>query len=331
MWLAGARFHVGELDLGERDRILCPFPLVNMAGIGGILMPWLTTASALFLHNPIDLSVYLGQISTERITYSVAPPALLSRLLRNDDLLKGVDMGSVRKITSGSAPLDPCMVEGWDERGIEIVNAFGSNEGASMLSTAATVPDSALRARAFAMPNREGVEVRLVAVETESEITKPGTRGELRFRGEAVFAGYIDSDGAEFDDDGFYRTGDIFEIVDTPGATLIRFVDRAKDIVIRGGMNISAAELEALISSHEAVAECAVVGYPDPELSERVGVFLVATPGFDPTLGTLVEHLREQKIASFKLPERCELLGELPRNPVGKIIKGDLRARGPMS
>lgn len=327
MWLASSQFHVTELDLGANDRILCPFPVVNMAGIGGMLMPWLVTASALFLHNPIDLDIFLGQITTERITYSVAPPPLLNRLLRNPELLEGVDLTSIRKITSGSAPLDPWMVEGWQERGIEIVNAFGSNEGASMLSTAATVPEPAHRARYFPVPNREGVEVRLVDVGTGTDIDEPGRQGELRFRGVSVFSGYLDSDGAEFDDRGYYRTGDIFEIVDAPGPRLVRFVDRAKDIVIRGGMNISAAEVEALISSHDAVAECAVVAYPDAELGEKLGVFIVARPAREPTLDDLLDHLRGQKIASYKLPERCELIDELPRNPVGKIIKGELRRR----
>lgn len=327
MWLANAAFHVSELALDANERILCPFPIVNMAGIGGMLLPWLDTGSALFLHHPIDLPVFLDQIATERITYSVAPPALLNRLLRNDALLAGVDLSHLRMITSGSAPLDPWMVEGWQARGVEIVNAFGSNEGASMLSTAATVPDPALRARYFPVPSREGVQVRLVDPETNAEITAPGRQGELRFRGVCVFSGYLDGDGTEFDDDGYFRTGDIFELVDAPGAPLLRFVDRAKDIVIRGGMNISAAELEALISSHESVAECAVVAYPDPDLGERVGVFVVAAPEATPTLDLLVEHLRHEKIASYKLPERSEIIDQLPRNPVGKIVKGELRKR----
>jgi len=327
MWLATSGFQVAELELGPDDRILCPFPVVNMAGIGGMLVPWIETGSRLVLHNPIDLGVFLGQITTEQITYTVAPPPLLNMLIRNKAMLENVDMSHVRKITSGSAPLDPWMVEGWQERGIEIVNAFGSNEGASMLATEATVPDPALRARYFPKPEREGVEVRLVDLDTGEEITEPDKTGELRFRGVTVFSGYLDSDGSEFDEDGWYRTGDIFQIVDAPGRTLLQFVDRAKDIIIRGGMNISAAEVEAMISSHESVAECAAVAYPDAEMGERVGVFVVAAPVAEPTLDVIVEHLRSQQIASYKLPERLEVVDALPRNPVGKIVKGDLRDR----
>ena len=127
--------------------------------------------------------------------------------------------------------------------------------------------------------------------------------------------------------DGWYRTGDLFEYA---GATnpprLLRFVDRAKDIIIRGGMNISAAELEALIADHPGIVECAAVGFPDRDLGEKVGVFAVAAPDADPpSLSDVIAHLREHEIASYKLPERLELIDALPRNPVGKVVKPALR------
>ena len=328
MWLASSDVQVQSLELSADERILCPFPVVNMAGIGGMLVPWLQTGSTLLLHHPIDLPVFLGQISSESISYTVAPPPLLNMLLRNEAMLDSVDMSHIRKISSGSAPLAPWMVEGWQERGIEIVNVFGSNEGAAMLSTMASVPNPTERARFFPKPTRPGIETRLVDLDSGEEITEPGRQGELRFTGPTIFNGYLGSDGAEFDDQGYYRTGDIFEIADSDGdATLFRFVDRAKDIIIRGGMNVSAAEIEALASSHDAVAECAVVAYPDDDLGERVGIFVVAAPDSEPTLDDVVAHLRDLKIASYKLPERLELIDALPRNPVGKIVKGDLRSR----
>jgi acyl-CoA synthetase (AMP-forming)/AMP-acid ligase II len=332
MWLASGGFQVDQLGLGPNDRILCPFPVVNMAGIGGMLVPWAMTGAALHLHQPLDLPVFLGQMATESITYTVAPPALLNMLLRNDAMLADVDLSHVRAISSGSAPLDPWMVEGWQERGIEIVNVFGSNEGASLLSTRASVPDPTERARFFPRPDRPGVEARLVDLDTDVEITEAGQLGELRFRGETVFDGYLGSDGVEFDEQGYYRTGDLFEWTERTGGEpgddlLLRFVDRAKDIIIRGGMNISAAEIEALIASHPSVVECAAVAYPDPDLGERVGVFAVAAPDFTPTLDEIIEHLRTIDVASYKLPERLELVDVLPRNPVGKVVKPDLRAR----
>ncbi|MFT7599694.1 MAG: acyl-CoA synthetase (AMP-forming)/AMP-acid ligase II [Acidimicrobiales bacterium] len=326
MWLASGGFQVDQLHLNSNDRILCPFPVVNMAGIGGMVVPWLMTGATLHLHQPLDLPVFLQQASDERITYTVAPPPLLNMLLANPAMLDSVDISSLRRISSGSAPLDPGMVEGWQDRGVEIVNVFGSNEGASMLSTQAMVPDPTERARFFRRPDRDGIETRLVDLQTGTEITEPGTVGELRFIGKTVFDGYLESDGSEFDERGFYRTGDLFEWVgDDRPPSLLRFVDRAKDIIIRGGMNISAAEVEGLIASHPTVVECAAVAYPDAELGERLGVFVVGVEGTTPTLDAVVDHLRQQDVASYKLPERLELIDALPRNPVGKVTKPSLR------
>lgn len=326
-WMASSSFQVSELRIAASDHILCPFPVVNMAGIGGMLVPWAEAGAFLALHQPLDLEVFLGQLVSERITYTVVPPAALNMLLGNTELLDSLDLSTIRTISSGSAPLDPWMVEGWQERGIEIANVFGSNEGAALLSTMAAVPDPTERARYFPIPDRPGVETRLVDLEHEATITEAGTVGELRFRGITVFDGYVGSDGAEFDADGWYRTGDLFEYVadDTP-PRLLKFVDRAKDIIIRGGMNISAAEIEALVADHPAIVECAAIGFPHPDLGEKVGVFAVAGPDADrPSLDELVAHLREHEIASYKLPERLDYLDALPRNPVGKVVKPELR------
>ncbi len=326
-WMASSSFQVNELRISATDRILCPFPVVNMAGIGGMLVPWAEVGAFLALHQPLDLQVFLGQLVSERISYTVVPPAALNMLLGNTELLDSLDLSNIRTISSGSAPLDPWMVQGWQDRGIEIANVFGSNEGAALLSTMEAVPDPTERARYFPVPDRPGVEIKLVDLEDETTITGAGTIGELRFRGITVFDGYVGSDGAEFDADGWYRTGDLFEYVTGDGPPrLLKFVDRAKDIIIRGGMNISAAEVEALVADHPAIVECAAVGFPHPDLGEKVGVFAVAGPdGEPPSLDELIAHLREYEIASYKLPERLEYLDALPRNPVGKVVKPELR------
>jgi non-ribosomal peptide synthetase component E (peptide arylation enzyme) len=92
-------------------------------------------------------------------------------------------------------------------------------------------------------------------------------------------------------------------------------------------MNISAAELEGLITAHESVAECAAVGYHDAALGERVGIFVVPAADSEPSLEEILEHLRGIGIASYKLPERFQIVDSLPRNPVGKVTKTDLRNR----
>ncbi|GIH26198.1 AMP-dependent acyl-CoA synthetase [Acrocarpospora phusangensis] len=332
-WLAVGWTCAEAVGLTADDVVLNPFPMVNMAGIGGVFLPWLRTGCTLVQHHPFELPVYLTQIAAERVTYTLAPPALLTLLLHKPEVLGQFDISSLTRIGSGSAPLPPPMVRGWQEKhGIAIINFFGSNEGIALLSDPETMPDPDDRARFFPRPDAPdttwpgtlgGTRVKLVAPDG-TEVAGEGVPGELRLSGPTVFAGYLagTAEADPFDDDGYLITGDVFELA---GDRYLRYVDRTKDLVIRGGMNIAPAELEALLAGHPAVAEVAVVGYPDEVLGERVCALVVAKPDTEVTLESVVEFLRATGIASYKLPERLELVDGLPRNAVGKILKRELR------
>lgn len=329
---------VAAAELGEDDVILSPFPLVNMSGFGGVFAPWLLSGVRLVQHHPFDLSTFLGQIAAERVTYTLAPPALLTGMLRAPGLLEAADLSSLRAIGSGSAPLSGALIREWRDRfGIEITNLFGSNEGVPLISDPFTVPDPDARAAYFAWfggpglswpnPASAGVRSRLVDIATGEEITEPGRPGELRVAGPTIFSGYWGGEGDPFDENGYYRSGDLFEIA-AADPRLLRYVDRARDLIVRGGQNISPAELEALLVEHPAVAEVAVIGLPDEVLGERTTAVVVPMPETQPpTLDELVALLRLRKIASYKLPERLEIVDALPRNPVGKVLKRELRHR----
>jgi non-ribosomal peptide synthetase component E (peptide arylation enzyme) len=141
----------------------------------------------------------------------------------------------------------------------------------------------------------------------------------------AIFAGYWGAVSSPFDEFGFYRSGDIFEIAGEGGHQLV-YVDRAKDLISRGGYKISAVEVESLLSAHPKVREVAVVGMPDERLGERLCAFVVASdPEDPPSLEDLLGGLNSQGLAHFKWPERLEVVEELPKNPVGKILKRTLR------
>ncbi|MEZ0073831.1 class I adenylate-forming enzyme family protein [Planotetraspora sp. GP83] len=333
-WLAVAWTCADAPALTADDVVLNPFPMVNMAGIGGVFLPWLRAGFALIQHHPFDLHVYLGQITAERVTYTLAPPALLTMLLHRPEALARFDISSLTRIGSGSAPLPPAMVRGWQERyGIAIINFFGSNEGIALLSEPSTMPDPGDRARYFPRPDAPGTtwpgtlggtRIKLVDPASGEEITSEGVPGELRLSGPTVFAGYLAGTAVAdpFDDDGYLVTGDLFELA---GDRYLRYVDRTKDLIIRGGMNIAAAELEGLISGHPAVTEVAIVGYPDEVLGEKVCAFVVPVPGQAVDMEGIATYLRETGIASYKLPERVETIEALPRNAVGKILKRELR------
>jgi len=336
-WLAICWGTVDAPRLTEDDVLLNPFPMVNMAGINGMFLPWLRVGCVLVQHHPFDLPTFLGQIGAERVTYTVAPPALLTLLLQRTELLAAADLSTLKQIGSGSVPLQPPMVRGWQDRyNIGIINFFGSNEGIALLTDPHDVPDPEARARFFPRYGVPGhtwssriagwTSVRLVDPVSGAEVTTPGVPGELRIKGPTVFAGYLHGErlASPFDDEGYLKTGDVFVIAGEHDEFL-EYVDRAKDLVIRGGMNIAPAELEGLIAAHPAVADVAVVGYPDDVLGEKVCAVIVPRDGQHVDLPGLVRFLQEQKIASYKLPEHLRVREALPRNPVGKVLKRELR------
>lgn len=321
---------------------LCPFPIVNMGGIGGAMIPWLHAGCRFVLHQPFELPVFLKQIVMEKVTYSIAPPALLNILLKNEAILANVDISSLKVLGSGSAPLTPWMIKGWyDKYGIQVTNFFGSNEGVVLLGAPNSIPDFEKRATYFPAFGAvgtnydnikviQGMQTKLADIQTGELISELNVPGELLVKGPAVFAGYYKAPEANqqvFDSEGYFRTGDVFELVEDGGEKYYRFVERCKDIIIRGGSNIAPATIEALLVDMPQIAECAIVGYPDEDLGERLALFAVTKEGQEITLEAVVEHLRAKKIASYKLPEKLVTIDALPRNPVGKILRRVLREK----
>ena len=337
-WAVVAPSIIEAADLQAGARLLNPFPLVNMAGWSTCIAAWLALEGTVVQHHPFDLPVFLQQLRDERIDYTVAPPAILNGLLRQPKLLDGIDFQRLRRIGSGSAPLSDWMVAGWAARGVQIVNYFGSNEGAALTGSPRDIPDPALRAQFFArggvgqahsvISTAAKIRTWLADPDTDAVIDAPGVPGELRVSGPTIFAGYFrapELTARAFDALGGYRTGDLFEIAGEQGQ-FYRYVGRCKDIVVRGGLKISALEVETLLLACPGVADVAVVGQPDATLGERVCACAVAVPGHQLTLAQLVDHLRQHcQVAVYKWPEHLLLLPALPRNPVGKVLKRDLR------
>jgi acyl-CoA synthetase len=332
---------VGQAGLlRDGDALLNPFPMVHVGSLGGMFFPWLIWRGVLVQHQPFELDVFLQQIQDEKINYTVAPPAVLNLLMQNDALRKRYDLTTLRSVGSGSAPLSPWMIRAFQEQyNISVWNSFGSSEGCGLFGSARDVPDPEARANYLPRFGVEGIEwpswvariqeTRLVDPETEKVITERGTAGELRLRGSLVLDEYWNAPEQTrnaFDADGFFRTGDIFELAgDGSVPRYYHYVGRRSEVINRGGTKISPAEIEALIDGHPKVREAAVIGIADERLGERVCAIVALRDGQSLTLEELVDDLRAKQIAVYKLPQQLVVVPALPRNPVGKVLKRDLR------
>ena len=331
MWFATSRCCVEAADYKLGDRFLNIFPMVNMGSVGAFLYPSMLVGCSIILHHPLDPGLFLKQMQDEKVTFTVAPPPLLNQLAKNEAMWRQFDFSSLRSIGSGSAPLAPSMIETFAESyGVEVLNFYGSNEGISLFCTAQHAQDATERATMFprigaGVGNWDSyvsqiVRSRVMDLDTGEEITEPGKAGELLFDGATVFDGYLGTDNSEvFTDDGFFRTGDLVEICGDP-PHFYRIAGRCKDIINRGGMKISPAEIDILLEGLPNSLEAAVCSYSDERLGEKICACVVPSPeGPAPELTDIVGYLANQGIAKFKLPERLELFDALPRNPLAKV------------
>ncbi|CAM4046610.1 class I adenylate-forming enzyme family protein [Psychrobacter arenosus] len=337
-WLSIARLISEANEVQSNANFLNPFPMVNMAGIGTCFFAWAINGGTLVQHHPFDLGLFIQQIRDEDITNTSAPPTLLNLLLQNDDMLKGINFDRLRTIGSGSAPLSEWMVTGYQEKyDVHITNLFGSNEGSALMSSYGVIADPVLRARYFprffaqskdGSLTTDGFEARIVDPDTEEEILEAGVIGELRVKGPAVFSGYWrapEVTARSFDADGWFKTGDLFQIAGED-KEFLEYFGRLKDVVIRGGMNISPVEIETLLMAYPPVADVAIVGAPDNIMGERVCAFIVPKKDQVVKLEAINNYLRDDKgVAIFKQVERLEIVDSLPRNAIGKVLKTALR------
>jgi non-ribosomal peptide synthetase component E (peptide arylation enzyme) len=173
-------------------------------------------------------------------------------------------------------------------------------------------------------PPVPGVQIRVVG--DDGGVSPVGGEGELRLKGPQCFLGYVDADldAAAFDSDGWFCSGDLGWL-DERGN--VHVSGRLKDMVVRNAENISALEVENVLISHPAVTDVAVIGVPDVRAGERVCAVVVPSRDDAVTLESLVAHCYSHGLSRHKHPERLELVRELPRNALGKVIKKLLRSR----
>jgi acyl-CoA synthetase (AMP-forming)/AMP-acid ligase II len=287
-----------------------------------VLAPLLCGAGAVLLEDWAPAAA-LDLLEAERATHAAAIPTQLVRMLQ-DPRIGARDFTAVRVITSAGAPLTPDTAEQTEERfGCAVTTVYGSTDGGVITVTRTT--DPVARRRTTVGRPIPGGEV--VLRDPLGEPVPAGTAGEVTWRTPTKSFGYLNDDertGAMFRGDGWFYSGDLGSL-DEDGYLAI--TGRSKDLIIRGGQNISPLEIEQIVARHQAVSEVAVVGIPDPVFGERTCACVVLRPGVAGlVLDELTGYMRAQEIAPYKLPERLEIFAELPRTAGGKLSNVTLRS-----
>ena len=335
-WINLCTMEVEVLDLAPGDVLYTAGPLVNMASVGTVFIPWIITGGTFVIHHPFDAKIFIQQLMQEKVNYTLLVPAIANAIVKHPSVDQ-FDLSSIRAITIGSAPPSLFTMQEFKRRwDIDIGNIWGQNEGTGIISSAKDVPDMETRVDHLPFFGRKGVgwssriaeermDTKLVSPETGKEVTQPGEVGELAFKGTTIIPGYFrrqDLTDKSFDQDGYFYTGDLFTLKPD---NYIGFFERKKDIIVRGGYNISAQEVENIVLAHPKVMEVAAIGIPDDYLGERTCVFVTPAQEESIELDEIVDFLQEQGIAKYKFPERLEVVEQMPRNPVGKLLKKDLK------
>ncbi len=238
----------------------------------------------------------------------------------------GSDLTSLRVLYTGGERVPADRAAAFEDRtGARVLQFYGSNETGALSAT--TLADDREIRLSTAGRVIESLQVRLLDPETGDDVTATGGPGIAACRGPVNCLGYWDDDAANaelFTPDGWMRTGDVCAI-DERGVLTV--VGRASDFIIRGGKNISAAQVEEEVSTHPAVAHCAAVAMPDPVLGERVCVYVVVRAGaVAPDLDGLRVHLEARGVGKELWPEHVVTVDDLPRASGGKVAKAVLRA-----
>ncbi|MGW1624343.1 class I adenylate-forming enzyme family protein [Streptomyces sp. NPDC002172] len=308
------------LELGPSDRCLLILPLFHVNGIVvSILTPLLAGASVVIAGRRFDPHHFFDLVEQERPTFFSAVPTIYSMLAALPDDVRP-DTSSVRFAVCGAAPASDELLTRFEARyGFPLVEGYGLSEG-TCGSTINPV-GGPRRAGTVGLPF-PGQEIRIL--DADGTEVAPGTDGEVVVRGPNVMRGYLGrpDDTARVIVDGWLHTGDVGHL-DAEG--YLTLVGRSKDMIIRGGENIYPKEIEDVLASDPSVLEAAVIGVPDEKWGEVVVAYVQPRPGstVDPAA---LNALCARSLTGFKRPASYVVVEAIPKNAVGKIDKGSLRA-----
>ncbi|ULX51850.1 cyclohexanecarboxylate-CoA ligase [Cupriavidus taiwanensis] len=311
--------YAGRLHLTGDDVVLMASPMAHQTGfMYGLMMPVMLGAHAV-LQDIWDPTRAAALIRAEGVTFTMGSTPFLTDLARVV-AEAGVPVPSLRIFLCAGAPIPGTLVEQARQAlGAQIVSAWGMTENGAVTTT--LPEDSDERASTTDGRPLPGVAIRVVDG-TDADVPA-GATGRLLVRACSNFGGYLKRPQLNgTDGDGWFDTGDLARL-DADG--YLRIAGRSKDVIIRGGENIPVLEVETLLYRHPAVAQVAIVAYPDARLGERACAFVVPRAGQSIDLAGMVDWLKQQKMALQYIPEKLVVRDALPATPAGKIQKFRLR------
>ncbi len=312
----------------ERPVNLAAAPMTHTAGL--LSVPCTSRGGTVVVVTKPDPALLLGAIPKYRVTELFLPPTVIYRLLEIPDLGKKVDFSSLKYFMYGAAPMSvEKLKQAIQVIGPVMMGGYGQTEAPA--SIAYLPPDAHFEGGRLASDERlssvgrPNPLIRVEIMDDANEILPPGGTGEICVRGDLVMKGYYKAPDktAETIVDGWLHTGDIGHL-DAEG--YLHITDRKKDMIISGGFNVYPSEVEQVIWGHPAVQDCAVIGVPDEKWGEAVKAVVELNAGQQVTADDLIALCKE-KLGSVKAPKSVDFVDSLPRSPVGKVLKKDLRAR----
>ncbi|BBZ14090.1 class I adenylate-forming enzyme family protein [Mycobacterium branderi] len=318
--MAMAQSMISFTGMGADAHSLLILPLFHVNGIVvSVLAPLLAGGQAT-VAGRFSPATFFDIVERVRPTTFSAVPTIY-RMLAELPAEVTPDTSSVRYAVCGAAPMPVELIHRFEKRyGVPIVEGYGLSEGTCASTSNPLDGERKPGTAGIALP---GITVAIM--NEGGELITDGSPGEVVIKGPTVMRGYLNrpQDTAKTIVDGWLHTGDI-GFLDADG--YLTLVDRAKDMIIRGGENIYPKEIESVIYTHPDVREAAVVGRPDPVYGEVPVAFVTLRDGAEVTPDGLLAHIR-QSLAKYKLPAQIVIVDELPKNPVGKIDKPELRRR----
>ena len=327
--------NVEPVDMELAEKNILTVPLHHIAGVQAV-MAAIYGGRTLVLQRQFDEEGWMKLVQDEQVNRAMMVPTMLKRLM-DQPSFGSYDLSSLQVITYGAAPMPLEVIKKAiaEFPNTRFINAFGQTETASTITMLPPDahdiregdPDYDKKMQRLGSIGKPLPDVEVRIVDEDGNDVPLGENGEIVARGERLMKGYWNREEATKETlrGGWLYTGDL-GYWDDEG--FIFLSGRAKDFLKRGGEMIAPEEVEQIIMSHPAVDEAAIIGVPDIEWGERVRAIVVRKPGMELTMEDVVEHCRP-RMAGFKRPEDVIFIDELPRNPMGKVLKRVLREEYP--